>query len=279
MAINLRASLLAVLLGGGLTACGHSIHPGELGLRYRSFRKPALQPRELTEGFYFQWWWNNIVSYDVTWQSVDIDMEVLTADDLHVPVTLTVTFRPQPGHLRDLHTTVGPRYYNEIIEPAVVALARDEFAQVEHNKLARESLSIEGKLLAAAQARVAGKPVEIDSIAVKHIQFDKDVTGSISQKLVMEQQAEQKDFEILVAQKDAEIARTAAKGQGDAARILAEGEGAAIVIRGKAQAQAQDAIGDTLTKRYLQFKAFDGDNTRYYFAPIGKDGLPIIIQP
>jgi hypothetical protein len=50
------------------------------------------------------------------------------------------------------------------------------------------------------------------------------------------------------------------------------------IIKGKAQAEAQQAIAKTLTKEYLQYKAFDGSATRYYFLPTGKDGLPVFIN-
>ena len=81
-----------------------------------------------------------------------------------------------------------------------------------------------------------------------------------------------------VAEKEAEIARTRARGESDATRIRAEGKAQAIVLEGRAQAEAQEMITKTLTDAYLKYKAFDGDSTRYYFVPIGKDGLPIILD-
>jgi len=65
---------------------------------------------------------------------------------------------------------------------------------------------------------------------------------------------------------------------GDALRITAEGEAQAMIIKAKAQAEAQHAINKTLTKSYLQYKAFDSDATRYYFVPTGKDAMPIILN-
>ena len=84
--------------------------------------------------------------------------------------------------------------------------------------------------------------------------------------------------ELRRTQRDAEITRTQAQARGDAARIAAEGEAAATIVRGKAQAEAQAAINKTLTSRYLQFKAFDLPNATYYFVPIGRNGLPVIVN-
>lgn len=247
-------------------------------MKYIVLDEPALRKETRAEGFYFQWWWNDMVSYDVTWQSRDENVEVLTADDLHVPTTATVTYRPVAERIHELHIEIGPTYYEDVISPAFVTLLRSEFANYKHNNLARESPKIEREVLSKLKVALQGKPLDIDQVAIAHIQFDKAVTKSISEKLVMEQEAEQKTFELEIAKQDAEIARTNAQGRGDAIRIQAEGEAQAIVIKGKAQGEAQEAVTKTLTTEYLQYKAFDGTATRYYFVPIGKDGLPLIIN-
>jgi hypothetical protein len=51
-----------------------------------------------------------------------------------------------------------------------------------------------------------------------------------------------------------------------------------MVVRGEAQATAQAAITKTLTAKYLSYKAFDNPSTRYYFVPIGRNGLPLLID-
>lgn len=78
--------------------------------------------------------------------------------------------------------------------------------------------------------------------------------------------------------KDAEIARIRAKGEGDALRIRADGEAEAQKIRAGGQAEAQKLIDETLTPRYLQFKAFESPNAKLIYAPIGKDGLPLVVN-
>jgi prohibitin 1 len=270
------AILAIVMLPFG--GCGTMIAPGHMGLKYIVLDDPALQENPRGEGFYFQWPWNDIVDYDVTWQSRDEDIEVLTADDLHVPTTVTVTYRPIAERLHELHISVGPSYYEDVIRPRFMTLVRTEFASFAHNDLARKSPEIEDDVLQKLAAGLAGHPVEINRISISHIRFDQAVTRSISEKLVKEQEAERKAFELEIAVQDAEIARAEAKGLSDAVRIGAEGDAQAIIIKGKAQAEAQQAIAKTLTKEYLQYKAFDGSATRYYFLPTGKDGLPVFIN-
>ena len=261
-----------------LGGCGTMIDPGQQAIKYIVLREPALKTKPLPEGFYFQWPWNSMVAYDVTWQSKSERVEVLTADDLHVPLTATVTYRARPREIYALHTTIGPNYYEDVINPVFVTLVRSEFSRFNHNDLARKSPDIEQNVLANLIASLEGKPIDIDRVSIKHIQFDTDVTKSISAKLVKEQEVEQKRYEVAISEEEAEMERATARGRGDSIRIEAEGEAQAIILKGEAQAKAQAAVGQTLTKQYLQYKAFDGESTRYYFIPTGKDGLPVIVN-
>lgn len=259
-----------------LAGCGTTIQPGQMGLKYVVLDEPALAEKPLPEGFYFQWPWNDIVRYDVTWTSQSEDVAVLTSEALHVQVTATVVYRPKVEELRRLHTEIGYAYYEEVIRPVFVTLVRSEFARHQHNSLAEESPAIEGVLLTQLRQRQAAMPWEIDEVAIKHIAFDTRVTNAISTKLAVQQQSQQKQYEVAIAERDAEIARTAARGRADAIRFQAEGEAQAVVLRGNAQAEAQAAVAKTLTREYLQFKAFDNPATRYYFVPTGQDGLPFL---
>lgn len=258
--------------------CGASIRPGEAGLKYKALRTPALGRTIYESGYYPLWSWNRMVVYDVTTQSQTTQIHVLTKDNLHVPATVTVTYHPDRKRLYELHTEIGPNYYDELIGPAFVTLVRGEFSQHLHNDLSSEGSVIEGQVKTRLQEMVKDRYLVIDQVAINHIDYDDTVTRAISGKIATKQQAEQKKIEVEVALRNAEIARTTAQGVSDATRIQAEGDASAIVLRGKAQAEAQEAVNKTLTPRYLQFKAFDQRNATYFFVPMGKDGLPVIVN-
>ena len=261
-----------------VAGCTTYVKPGEQGLRYQSFHRPALQQTPMPAGLYWRLPWNSVKIYEVTWQSKSEPVEILTADDLHVKTTVTVTFRPNEAKLYDLATTLGPAYYEQVIRPPFMTISRSEFAKHQHNQLAKDSPAIESDILAKLRAVTEGKAFEIGRVSIDHIQYDTAVTEAISAKIATEQQVAKKELEVKVAVQEAEIARTRAQGQADAVRINAEGEAKATVIKGEAQAKAQDSITKTLTPEYLRYKAFDNPATRYYFVPVGKDGLPIIVN-
>ena len=108
-----------------------------------------------------------------------------------------------------------------------------------------------------------GKHLEFDNVTVDHIMYPEVVTSAVNRKLAVEQDIEQKDYEIEIAEKEAEIQRIRAKGQVDAQKIIDSG----------------------LTKTYLQYKALEvqdklsaSPNAKFFFVPIGEDGLPIIVD-
>ena len=272
------ATVLALLVTVFLAACGATISPGSAGLKYKALRKQAFSSAIYGPGYYPLWAWNRMIVYDITTQSQTTTIHVLTKDNLHVPATVTVTYHPLRERLYELHSEIGPQYYEEFIGPAFVTLVRGEFSQHLHNDLASESAIIEQQVKAKLQTMVEKRYLVIDQVAINHIDYDATVTQAISAKISTKQQAEQKKFEIEVATREAEIARTVAQGRSDAIRIQAEGEAAAMVIRGKAQAEAQEQVNRTLTPRYLQYKAFDQKNATYFFVPTGKDGMPVMIN-
>lgn len=265
-------------LGIALVGCGATVRPGQRGIKYWALSTPALQKEVKEEGFYFLWPWNDMIRYDVTWQSRSEKLDILTADALHIETSLTVTFRPKASSIYALHTEIGPQYYERVIRPSFLAIARSEFARHEYDALGKHEPEIEARILAELRKVIDGKPLEVDRVAIEHVEYDRSVSAAISAKLATAQKIEQKNAEVQIAQRDAEIARTLAKGKADAVRLEAEGESAAIVLKGEAQGKAQAQITKTLNAAYLRYKAFDGDSTRYYFVPVGKDGMPIIVD-
>jgi len=271
-----RLFFCAALLS--LQACIWVVSPGQAAMMYRPRRTPAFSKQVMEPGRYRTWGRSKLVIYDVTSQNRDEVVHVLTADNLHVPVTVTMTYHPRKDELYKLHTQIGPDYYRKVLGPAFITLVRAEFSHHQHNDLAKESPVIE-KTVRDKLAEIArANALVVDQVAIRHIDYDATVTASISRKIATRQQAEQKVYEVQIAERDADIARTAAQGRADATRIQGQGDAAAIIARGSAQAEAQEKIGKTLTPSYLQYKAFDNHAASYFFVPTDKQGLPVMIN-
>jgi regulator of protease activity HflC (stomatin/prohibitin superfamily) len=174
---------------------------------------------------------------------------------------------------------IGPDFYPNIVKPEFLTVVRNTVADYAMVEIPEKSPEIEAKILQALRDRVKGKHIELDNVTINHIDFTAGMLRAIETKLAKEQERTQKDFELDIAVKEAEIARVRAKSEADALQIRANGEAEAQKVRAAGQAEAQKSIDRTLTPRFLQFKAFDSSNTKFIYVPIGKDGLPIIVSP
>jgi regulator of protease activity HflC (stomatin/prohibitin superfamily) len=258
-------SLLMVLLLLA-TACGTTVQPGYRGLYWRPF-SAGLSPEPLKDGYYWLAPWNDVYRYDIRWQSFTEDIDALSADDLQVRIKAAITLRPIPEELYFLAQDVGSDFYPRMVKPQLMATVRSVVSGYRMVTVPEKSAEIASKVQAVVVEKLKGRHLEIHSIALADVDFPPIVLRAIEQKQAKEQEKEQKEFELTIASKDAEIARTRAKGEGDAIQIRAEGEAEGNRIRAAGQAKAQETISQTLTPAYLQYKLYDSPNSKLIFLP------------
>lgn len=261
-----------------LTGCGSMVAPGEAGLRWRPLTF-GLSEEPLREGFYWHLPWNDVRTFMVQWQTFTERIEVLTKDDLHIRVDASVIARPVDKEVYQLALEIGPEYYKRIIRPEFLTVVRSFMSEFIMVEIPEKSQGIEGGILEQLKERIKGKHLELDNVTIDHIEFTPGMLRAIEAKLTKEQEKIQKDFELAISTSDAAIAREKAKGEGDALEIMARSEAEAQKIRAGGQAEAQKIIDQTLTTKFLQFKAFDNPNAKFIFIPTGQEGLPIILSP
>jgi regulator of protease activity HflC (stomatin/prohibitin superfamily) len=260
-----------------VTACGTTVQPGQRGLFWHPFSE-GLSTQPLKDGYYWRAPWNDVYLYDIRWHSFTEDIDALSADDLQVLIKAAIILRPIPEELYFLNQEVGPDYYPRIVKPQFMATVRSVVSGYTMVTVPEMSAEIASKVQAVVVEKLKGRHLEIQSVALADVDFPPIVLRAIEQKQAKEQEKEQKEFELTIASKDAEIARTRAKGEGDAIRIRADGEAEGARIRALGQAKAQETITKTLTPAYLQYKLYDSPNSKVILLP---DQLkaPILINP
>ncbi len=261
-----------------LTGCGSMVAPGEAGLRWRPLTF-GLSEEPLREGFYWHLPWNDVRTFSVQWQTFTERIDVLTKDDLHIRVDASVIARAVDKEVYQLALEIGPEYYKRIIKPEFLTVVRSFMSEFIMVEIPEKSQGIEGGILEQLNERIKGKHLELDNVTIDHIEFTPGMLRAIETKLTKEQEKIQKEFELAISTEDAAIAREKAKGEGDALKIMARAEAEAQKIRAGGQAEAQKIIDQTLTTKFLQFKAFDNPNAKFIFIPTGQEGLPIILSP
>lgn len=257
--VNALIALATLVVATGCSV----VRPGHNAMRWKPLSKGLVTDKIYSNGVVWNWPWNGVVDYDMQWQTYNEEISILTEDELHIDMTVSVTLRPVASELPQLELQVGSNYYEKVVKPEFMSLVRNVFAGYRYNLVSPKSPEIEQKILARLKELTSGKHLEFDRVTVKHIEYPSVVTAAVDQKLAVQQAIEQKEYEMKVAEKNAEIQRILAKGQRDAQQIIDAG----------------------LTQRYLQYKALEvqdkltaSPNTKFYFVPLGKDGLPIIID-
>jgi regulator of protease activity HflC (stomatin/prohibitin superfamily) len=260
-----------------MNGCGKTIDPGMRGLRWSPL-SGGLEKESLKNGFYWRAPWNDVFQYDVRYQSFSEKLDALTADDLSVSVRVVITMSPIAEEIYFLAQEVGPNWYQQLVRPQFLSAVRGVVAQYAMVTLPERSSEIGNKIEAVMVESLKGRHLNIYSVALSEIEFSKMVLQAIEHKQAKEQEKEQKEFEVIIAQRNAEIARIQAKGEGDALRIRAEGESESLRIRAMGQSQAQETITKTLTPDYLKYKLYDSPNSKLVIVP-EKSSVPIIVNP
>ena len=261
---TITSLLVALLL---LTAaCGTTVQPGQRGLYWHPFSE-GLSTEPLKDGFHWRAPWNDVYLYDIRWQSFTENIDALSADDLQVLIKAAIILRPIPQEVYFLAHEIGSEFYPRIVKPEFMAAVRSVVSGYPMVTVPEKSAEIASKIQAVVVEKLKGRHLEIQSVALADVDFPQMVLSAIEQKQAKEQQKEQKEFELTIAAKDAEIARTRAKGEGDAIRIRAEGEAEGLRIRAIGQAQAQETIAQKLTPAYLQFKLYDSQSSKLILLP------------
>ena len=272
----LISSLLIIgfLLNAG---CGSTVQPGQRGLRWYPLTG-GLSTEPLTNGFYWRAPWNDVYVYDVKWQSYTENVDALSADDLQVLIKAVVILRPVAEEIHFLAQEVGADFYARMVRPEFMAAVRSVVSGYPMVTVPEKSVEIANKIQAVVVEKLKGRHLEVQSVALADIDFPQIVLSAIEQKQAKEQQKEQKEFELIIAEKDAEIARRRARGEGDAIRIRSEGEAQGLQIRAEGQARAQEKITKTLTPEYLRYKLYDSPNSKVILLP-DQAHVPVLINP
>lgn len=270
--IGLVVGLLLLQAG-----CGTTVQPGQRGLRWYPFTE-GLRTETLKSGFYWRAPWNDVFLYDIRWQSYAETVDALSSDDLLVKLRAAIIMRPVPEEVYFLAQEIGPDFYPRVVRPELLAAVRSVVSNYPMVNVPEKSAEIAGKVQAVVEEKLKGRHLDVASVALADIELAKIVLEAVERKQAKEQEKEQKEFELVIADRDAEIMRRRAKGEGDSVRIRSEGEADGLRIRAAGQAKAQETISKTLTPGYLQFKLYDSQNAKFVLLP-EKMNVPILINP
>ncbi len=252
------------------------IPPGTVGV-VSIFGK--VQEKPLYSGF-------NIVSpiSEVTKMSVqvlkdDSDYDAASKDMQVVHIKTILNYSLIPERAPMLFQDVGHSYETIIIIPAAQEILKANTAL--HN--ASEILQLRPKIKDDVQQQLRTLlnryGIELREVSLANVSFGGEYTHAIELKQIQEQTAEQKKYELIRTQREAEINQARAKGDADAFREAAKGRADALKIEAEAQANYNTKVAESLTQALIQAKYLEKWNGQLPNFMLGDKAIPLFQVP
>jgi len=257
--------LLAVIALVSLitSGCGTQVPSGHNGVKYFKFGDGTEMGKIYTEGFNWHMPWNTIFVYTTQTQETKETLNVLSMDGATIQLELSVWYRPISEKLDSLQITVGPRYLEVVIKPALRGIARGTlglYSPEEIYSTKREEIAV--KIKDAMYLEMTEKYIEVQNVIFRDVILPKKITDAINEKLAADQDAQRMEFVLRKETQEAERKRIEAKGISDFQKIVSSG----------------------LTPQLLKWKGIEATeslaaspNAKIVVIGSGKDGLPLIL--
>ncbi len=239
-----------------------------------------VDPTPLREGLNVVW--NPL--YDIVVMDARVGRHAARYDaaskDLQaVHVEMVLNYRLMPDRAPEVYRNIGLGYEAVIIEPAAQEVLKANTATHNAAEILLERPAIKADIQRDLTAWLARYGIELKEAALANIRFDPAYEKAIEAKQIEEQKAEQKRYELIQAQRQAEIMAAAAKGKGDAAREEAKGVAEATRIKGEAEAAYNARVAASLSPILIQqqyLARWDGRLPQYV---LGGSVVPLLPLP
>lgn len=197
-----------------------------------------------------------------------------------VHVEMVLNYRLVPDRAPEVYRSIGLDYSAVIIDPAAQEVLKANTATHNAAEILLRRAAIKADVHRDLALWLARYGIELKEASLANIRFDAAYEKAIEAKQIEEQKAEQKRYELIQAQRQAEIMAAAAKGKGDAAREEAKGVAEATRIKGEAEAAYNAKVAASLTPALIQqqyLARWDGRLPQYSLG--GASAVPLFQIP
>jgi regulator of protease activity HflC (stomatin/prohibitin superfamily) len=251
---------VAVVLLGGLGGCG-KVESGAGGVLWTAWS--GTQDTPYTEGWYFVAPWNKLYTYNIRTQDKREDLHVLARNGLSIKLESSVRYRAKADSLFELHTTIGPEYYEVILAPAIRSAAREVAGRYAPEEIySTKRAVVEQDIFKATTEAIKDRPIDLEAILIRNVDLPDKLKIAINEKLEEEQHALKMEFTLAKERQEAERKKIEANGVAERNRIITE----------------------SITDQLLRYKGIEvtenlatSNNAKVIVIGSGKDGLPIIL--
>jgi prohibitin 2 len=202
-----------------LSSAWHIVPPGNRGVVVTLGK---VSPEPFPEGFSFKVpFITNVVNIPIKQETREGKTEVFSSDLQNIEVGYTVMFAIPATKVVSLYQNFSGLPYDTLIEPRMRENLKQLTATLRAEDLAKNRDQLKVQVQERLQKSV-GDLVEIRDVNIVNLTLSKSLEQAIEQKVIREQEALAKRFELEKAEKDAEIVLVNARAQAEAIKINGE---------------------------------------------------------
>lgn len=224
---NVLKSSLCLIAAIMLTSCA-TIREGEVGVK-RTMGK--YSDTAYTSGVkLFNPFASKIIKVSTQTENLEVALNIPSKEGLTIMSEVSILYNVDGKKVPQMLRNIGTSYEDNIILPvfrsAVADVTSRFYAKDMHTG---ERGTIEKAIREQMMVLMEGKGIEVEAVLLKSIQLPRSLARAIEVKLEAEQQAQQMEFVLEQARREADQKRIEAEGTRDAQLIIAEGLNAKIL--------------------------------------------------
>jgi regulator of protease activity HflC (stomatin/prohibitin superfamily) len=240
-------------------ASAHSIEAGNVGVVYQF----GSIKGQITEGFNWVAPWRSVRVANIQVQRhVFEKLDAFSEETQDVFVKATLNVRVSTETIQELYRSVGPNWFQVLVESRVAQNFKDETVKYKSVEIAPSREKIRQTVRDRLEHELSPYSIEVVDLLLDNIDFRPEFKAAIEAKQNATQKALEEQQRVKVAEYQAEQ------------RVkTAEGEGLAILAVASKQAEANLKLSASLTPELIQYALVQklGDNIEVIILPAGQN--------
>ncbi len=231
--------ILALMAFITFFASVHQVPAGHIGVVYEFGGIKG----QIGEGLQFVAPWRDVLLANIQVQRRVFDkLNSFSEESQDVFVRASLNVRVSPQTIQQLYRTVGPNFFNVLVESRVIQNFKDETVKYKSVEIAPNREKIRQAVRERLEKELSPFSIEVVDLLLDNIDFNPDFKKAIEDKQIATQRALEEQQKIEGEKHKAQQAIERAKG-----------EGSAILFRAEKEAEANRKLAASLTPELVRY--------------------------
>jgi len=231
--------ILALMALSTFFASVHQVPAGHIGVVYEFGGIKG----QIAEGLQFVAPWRDVLLANIQVQRRVFDkLNAFSEESQDVFVRASLNVRVSPQTIQQLYRTVGPNFFNVLVESRVIQNFKDETVKYKSVEIAPNRENIRKAVRERLEKELSPFSIEVVDLLLDNIDFNPEFKKAIEDKQIATQRALEEQQKIEGEKHKAQQAIERAKG-----------EGSAILFRAEKEAEANRKLAASLTPDLVRY--------------------------